>query len=233
MLWNRQHLPFPNFPKPAQLVEQRWFLASEVAALAQIVGEFEQKLPLRHFEVLPMVAADGPLVAVVDAPVEGPLARGCLSGQDRQAITAVERIDGRRRDAGRGETGRGQIHCDAYLIRRLAGHDATRPPADLRHPDPAFQQIKFAADEWPDLGETLAAIVAGENDERLAPGRVALHRGDNPSDAGIEHLHHLAIDTRRSALDDLVPIDLALARRRFNHSASPWPMRPRLIEAEE
>ena len=57
MLRKRQHLPVPNFPKPAQLIEQRWFLASEVAALARIVGEVEQKLPLRHFEVFPMVAA--------------------------------------------------------------------------------------------------------------------------------------------------------------------------------
>src|SRR5260370_26275861 len=111
-----------------------------------------------------MVAAPSPLVAVAHATVEGTLARGCLSGQDRQEITAVERIGGRPRDAGRGETGRGQIHCDAYLIRHLAGHDATRPPADVRHPDPAFQQIKFAADEWPALGKTRAPIVAGEND---------------------------------------------------------------------
>src|SRR5260370_16182347 len=125
MLWNRQHLPFPNFPKPAQLVEQRWFLASEVAALAQIVSEVEQKLPLRHFEVFPMVAVHRPLVAVAHAPVEGTLARGCLSGQDRQEITAVERIDGRRRDARRGETRRGQIQCDAYPIRRLSRPDAT------------------------------------------------------------------------------------------------------------
>src|SRR5260370_40736052 len=94
MLWNRQHLPVPNFPKPAQLVEQRWFLASEVGALAQIVSEVEQKLPLRHFEVFPMVAADRPLVAVAHAPVEGTLARWCMSGQDRQEITAVERIGG-------------------------------------------------------------------------------------------------------------------------------------------
>src|SRR6516225_5478587 len=153
MLRKRQHLPVPNFPKPAQLIEQRWFLASEVAALARIVGEVEQKLPLRHFEVFPMVAAHRPLVAVAHAPVEGTLARGRLSGQDRQEIMAVELIGGRRRDAGRGETGRCQIHCDAYLIRHLAGHDATRPPADLRHPDPTFLQIKFAADEWPDLGK--------------------------------------------------------------------------------
>jgi hypothetical protein len=144
------------------------------------------------------------------------LARWYLPGQDRQEITAVERIGGRRRDAGCGETDRGQIHCDAYLIRHLAGHDPTRPPADLRHPDPAFQQIKFAADEWPDLGKTLAAIVAGENDEVLVPSGVALHGRDNPSDAGIEDLHHLAIDAGRSALDDFGPIDLALPRRRFN-----------------
>src|SRR5260370_30909584 len=101
MLWNRQHLPVPNFQKPAQVIEQRWFLASEVAALAQIVSEVEQKLPLRHFEVFPMVAAHRPLVAVAHAPVEGTLARGCLSGQDRQEITAVERIGGVPLGAGR------------------------------------------------------------------------------------------------------------------------------------
>src|SRR5260370_40632660 len=96
MLWNRQHLAVPNFPKPAQLIEQRWFLASEVGALARIVSEVEQKLPLRHFEVFPMVAAYRPLVAVAHAPVEGTLARWCLSCQERDEIPAGEGW-GRRR----------------------------------------------------------------------------------------------------------------------------------------
>src|SRR5258708_21097325 len=113
MLWNRQHLPVPNFPKPAQLIEQRWFLASEVGALARIVSEVEQKLPLRHFEVFPMVAAYRPLVAVAHAPVEGTLARWCMSGQDRQEITAVERIGGRRPHAPRAPTSPRPIPCDS------------------------------------------------------------------------------------------------------------------------
>src|SRR5260370_13171085 len=130
MLWNRQHLPVPNFPKPAQLIEQRWFLASEVGALARIVSEVEQKLPLRHFEVFPMVAAYRPLVAVAHAPVEGTLGRWCMSGQDRQEITAVERIGGRPRDARCGETGRGHIHFDAYPIPPPSRHPPTPPPTD-------------------------------------------------------------------------------------------------------
>src|SRR5260370_39001796 len=101
MLWNRQHLPVPNFPKPAQPIEQRWFLASEVAALAQIVSEVEQKLPLRHFEVFPMVAAHRPLVAVAHGPVEGTLVRGGVSGQERQEFPAVERVGVARRESGR------------------------------------------------------------------------------------------------------------------------------------
>jgi len=90
-----------------------------------------------------------------------------LSGQHRQEITAVKRVIVRRCDAGCREAGCGQIHCDAYLIRYLAGRDLTRPPADLRHPKPALEQVKFAADEWPDLRKTLSAIVAGEDNERL------------------------------------------------------------------
>src|SRR5260370_14418584 len=126
MLWTRQHLPVPNFPKPAQLIEQRWFLASEVGALARIVSEVEQKLPLRHFEVFPMVAAYRPLVAVAHAPVEGTLARWCMSGQDRQEITAVARIGGRPRHPRRGERWRGSSPCVGY------------PSPSLRrpHPDP-------------------------------------------------------------------------------------------------
>jgi hypothetical protein len=64
--------------------------------------------------------------------------------------------------------------------------------------------------------KTLAAIVAGENDEGIAPGGVGFHRGDKPSDAGIQNPHHLAIDAGRSALGNLGPIDLALSRCRFN-----------------
>src|SRR4029077_18968797 len=163
----RQHFPVPGLPQPAKLVEHRWLLASEVAALTRIVSEIEQKLPLRHLEVFPIAATHRSLLSVAHAPVEGALARGCLSGQNRQEITAVKRIRGRRRDAGCGKTGRGEVHRDAYLIRHLASHYATRPRADLRYPHPAFQQVKFAADKGPDLGKTFTAVVAGENDEGL------------------------------------------------------------------
>src|SRR5258708_40171859 len=128
MLWNRQHLPVPNFPKPAQLIEQRWFLASEVGALARIVSEVEQKLPLRHFEVFPMVAAYRPLVAVAHAPVEGTLARWCMSGQDRQEITAVERIGGGRPRARRGRAGRRSDPFGGLPLRPPCGPRPAPPP---------------------------------------------------------------------------------------------------------
>src|SRR5215471_2452761 len=208
MPWYRQYLAVPGLPQPAQLVEQRRLLTGEVAALAWIVSEVEQKLPFRHFEVFPIAAAHRPLLAIAHAPIESAL--GCVSSQNRQKITAVRRITGRRCNPGSSETGRGQIHRDAHLIGDRTGHQPARPPADLRHSEPAFQQVEFAADKGPDLGETLAAIIAGENDEGLAPGRPTLHCLDDPPDPGIQYLHHLAVNAGRAALGDLRPSALAL-----------------------
>ena len=46
------------------------------------------------------------------------------------------------------------------------------------------ERLRFVArlldGEWPDLGKALAAIVADENDESLAPGGVALLTGSWP-----------------------------------------------------
>ena len=77
------------------------------------------------------------------------------------------------------------------------------PPADLRHPEPAFQQVELAADKRPDFRKPLAAIVAGEHDERIvAAGRLP-HRVEHAADAGVEDLHHLAVDAGVAALGDL------------------------------
>ena len=230
---HRQHLPVPALPQPAKLVEQRRLFASKVAALAWIVSEVEQKFPFCHFQVFPFATAHRPLLAIAHAPIERALARQSLSGQNRQQIAAVELITGWRRDTGCSETGRGQIHCDRYLIGDCPSLYLARPPADLRHSEPAFQQVEFAADKGPDLREALAAIVAGENDESFAPGGPAPHCLNNPSDASVQDLHHFAVNTCRAALGDLRPLELALPRRCLNRGRRPWPMRRGVMEAEK
>src|SRR5215831_6953017 len=97
----RQYLAVPGLPQPAQLVEQRRLLTGEVAALAWIVSEVEEKFPIPHFEVFPTAAAHRPLPAIAHAPIERALLCRSLSGQNRQKITAVERITGRDRKSTR------------------------------------------------------------------------------------------------------------------------------------
>src|SRR5205823_14689608 len=60
VLGDRQHLPVPRLPLPAQLGEHPRLFARQVAAFARIVGDVEQELTIRYFEVFPVAAAHRP-----------------------------------------------------------------------------------------------------------------------------------------------------------------------------
>ena len=153
-------------------------------------------------------------------------------GQDRQQIDPVKRVSGSAATPGRGEAGGGQIHRDADLV----GHRPGRcGPATSRSaaPEPALQQVEFAADKRPDFRKPFAAIVAGEHDQRIVAARALPDRIEHAADAGIENLHHFAIDAGLAAFGDLGAHGLALARRLLDRGRRPGPVRRRVVQAQK
>src|SRR5262249_10093758 len=105
------------------------------------------------------------------------------------------------------------------------------PPYNLRHPEATLEEVPFATDEGPDVRIPLAAIVTGEDHQRVFAGTPP--RVDDPTDSGIEDLHHLSVDTRAAALHDLCGIRLPLPRCRRDGGGRPRPMRRVVVQAEE
>ena len=99
--------------------------------------------------------------------------------EHRQEADAVERIVGVRRHARRLEEGRHPVHRDRELRGGAARRHARRPAHDVGHADAALEQVHLLADERPGVGEALAAVVAGEDHERVVrrAGRVERVRG--------------------------------------------------------
>src|SRR5215471_17755029 len=205
----------------------------EIAAFAGIVCDVEEIFVVGDLQVFPTTPPDRALVAVTHAPIERVFEFRRPAGQYRQQIDPVERVAGGRSNPGRREAGCGQVHRDGHLIGYAPRLDTARPAADLRHPQPALQQIELAADKWPDFRKPLAAVIAGEYDERVVVARPLANCIKHAADAGIQGLHHFAVDARVSAFGQFGALDLALPCGGLDRGSRPRPVRRRVMEAQE
>src|SRR5579883_1264842 len=140
----------------------------EIGALERIVHYVKQESVLVDLEPLHIAVAQGALRVVFVAPEELSRNRRGSRRQQRQKIDAIGRIRRVGRGAGRGKQ-RGQpIHRDRHLSADRAGGDVARPAENRRDAQPPFQQFSLFSGEWPGVGEPLAAIVAGEDHDRVA-----------------------------------------------------------------
>ncbi len=187
---------------------------------------------LIDLQVFPAAKPIGALVAVFHAPEQRALElmRGIL--QDRQQIDAIQRIGRIDLRPGNPQYGGAPVHGHAVLRRHGTGGDRGGPLHDVRHADAALGQVHLAAHQRPGVGETFAAVVAGENDHRILGQAQLIQRIQHPPAAFVKLADHLLIDLDRTALlvGDVqvsLRVGLGLAAR------FPRPMRRGVVQAEQ
>jgi hypothetical protein len=111
----------------------------------------------------------------------------------------------------------------ACSVVRTRGNDSA-PADDRRNARAALEEIALLNGKRPVVREPLAAVVAGEDDERIALAAGSLERLQHASDARIHVAHHRREDLRRSALHHR-PRPVILVADRFILGALPWRMR--------
>ena len=135
-------------------------------------------------------------------------------------------------DAGRREEGGDPVHRDRELRGNAARRDHRRPRGKQRHANAALEQVHLLADERPGVGEALAAVVAGEHDQRVLRGAGRLQRVEDPADAFVHVMNHRAIGLDRAAvqvmnrLGDAPRLGLVIPRH-------PRPVRRGVVHAQQ
>src|SRR5262249_40840662 len=95
----------------------------------------------------------------------------------------------------------------------------------------AFEQFTLHAGVRPDLGEPLATVVAGEDDDRVVGKAVHVERLQDAADIAVEALHHRNVGLLRAAVavkDIANPFRLGLVVGAF-----PGPMWRGEMQAEQ
>src|SRR5262249_57694607 len=94
-----------------------------------------------------------------------------------------------------------------------------------------FEQCSLDGGERPDLGESLATVVASEDDDRVAGKAVHVERLQDAADIAVEALHHRHVGLLRAAVavkDIANPFRLGLVVGAF-----PGPMWRSEMQAEQ
>jgi hypothetical protein len=86
------------------------------------------------------------------------------------------------------------------LRAHAAGRDRSRPTCDARHADAALGQVHLAADQRPVVAEALAAVVAGEHDQRVIAQARGVEGIEHAANTFVHLADHLVIDVDRAAV---------------------------------
>jgi len=158
--------------------------------------------------------------------------RGARRFQHRAHRPAVERVFGVRCDAGDVQERGHPVHRDRMLRRDRAGRHDPRPPDNVGHPDAAFGQVHLAADQRPVVGEALAPVVAGEDDERVLAQPAGVERVEDPSDSFVHLPDHLLVDRHRAALL-VTDVGIDFGSGPAVAPGLPGPVRRRVVKAQQ
>src|SRR5882724_4710606 len=93
------------------------------------------------------------------------------------------------------------VHADRDLLAGPPARDASWPGDDCRNPQPTFQQLCLLARERPGVSETLSAVVAGENNDRVLGQAMRLQRLKNSANLRIHGFDHSLVGLLRSAVE--------------------------------
>src|SRR5882724_5907849 len=93
------------------------------------------------------------------------------------------------------------VHADRDLLAGPPARDASWPCNDCRNPQPTFQQLCLLARERPGVSETLSAVVAGEDDDRVLGQAMRLQRLKNSANLRIHGFDHSLVGLLCSAVE--------------------------------
>ena len=118
------------------------------------------------------------------------------------------------------------------LSAHTGGLDDSGPVRDIRHPYAAFGQVHLAADQRPVVRETLTAVVAGEDDQRVVELTVFLQRVDEPANAFVHVVDHALVG------GDVAAVQMGdFFVQRFGYAGIvprlPGPMRRGVVQAQK
>src|SRR5215471_21049820 len=96
---------------------------------------------------------------------------------------------------------------------------------------PAFKKLGFSASERPSVGETFAAIVARENDDRVLRRARRVERPQHTANLQIHLLNHFLVGTLTAAV--IMEQAFEAPRLGFVFRPLPRPMRRSEMQADE
>ena len=134
--------------------------------------------------------------------------RLAAAGEQAEVARAVERIAGVGFRAGEFEERRIEIHAVDRLVADGAGRDTAGPAEDVRHADAAFVEHALAAAQRCVVGDAAAldafalvaadaAVVAGEDHERVVAELEFVEHGQHAADAFVHAGDHGGISRDR------------------------------------
>ena len=124
------------------------------------------------------------------------------------------------------------VHAHALLGAGAAGGYDGGPVRNPGHADAAFGQVHLAAHQRPVVREAFAAVVAGEDDQRVVQLAVGAQRLDDPAYALVHVMDHAAVlvDVAARQMRDA---GAQLLGRGTVIACFPGPVRGRVVQAQE
>ncbi len=149
----------------------------------------------------------------------------------RQQVDAIERIifGGFRFRCS--ENCRGPVHRNRHLTRHSIRRNHAAPPNNRGHTNAAFQQVTFVTRKRPLIRESFAAIVTGEDHQRVPFEPCAAQRLQHATNASVHALHHGCVNLQRAAIHHRT-LAVAGVPDGLVFGAFPRRMRRRVMETE-
>src|SRR5690606_34686898 len=122
------------------------------------------------------------------------------AGERRGDVDTVARKLSALLPATRGDERRQPVHRDDRDVAAASRGDPAGPANDGRYAQSTFEQLGLLAGERPGVAEALAAVVAGEHNDRVAVEAQFGEPGEYPTDVVVQRLHHLRVPLERATI---------------------------------
>lgn len=186
-------------PRRPQRRQPLRFGRRAVGLLALVVGQVEQLVgPARPPVVLPVAAPQRPLAA--HPPEQVALLRHLVPQQIAREADAVQRVGRVRPRPAELQQGRRPVGREHREVADLVGVDPGGPAQHRGHADAALLERALVAGQRPVVGEPLAAVVAGEEDQGVLLLARPLQRLQDLADRAVQVLDHLRVLLDRAAV---------------------------------
>ena len=164
-----EHGGVPCFVVGEHVVVPGRLAVFQVGAFERVADDVEEEVVFADAEIFHVAVAHGLLGVGVVSPVK--LARYGWKDWVRgkhvwKQADSVERVVGIGLPTSGFEEGGDPVHRNTNLVRGVDS-DVARPAGDGWDAEAAFEQLHLGAGEGPYVGESLAAVVAGEDHDRV------------------------------------------------------------------